>query len=124
MTINLVSLVACLVGAFAAESKPDVVRVERAGDCTAVVGQAVHFVFRYDGFAGQIITGLEVSLDGKQVKEPKVEFRSDPKQADVGQVAFVFLPEKAGTYRVRVTPLAGTAKGRPREYLLKVSPKK
>jgi len=128
MSTNAIRLAAFLVGIFplaslATADATGVVSVEQAGECTARVGQTVHFIFRYDGFAGQIITGLEVAIDGKPVREPKVESRPDPKLVDVGQVIFVFRPDRAATYRVQVTPLAGNTKGRPREKILPVTRK-
>ncbi|HKI31424.1 MAG TPA: hypothetical protein VKA46_06125 [Gemmataceae bacterium] len=101
-------------------AEPEVVKVTKAGDCEATVGQEVQFVFRYDGFAGQVISGLEVAIDGKAVPKPEVVSRPDPKQVEVGVVTFVFRPDKPGTYRVSVTPTVGDVKGKPRQHVLKV----
>jgi hypothetical protein len=122
-------LAACLVGIFtlqlfAAGDSPELVRVQRGGNCSATMGQTVHFVFRYDGFAGEVITGLEVMIDGKPLIEPKIEIRADPKMADVGEVIFVFRPSAAGAYRVEASPLVGAAKKKAREHILKVAEKK
>lgn len=111
------------VSSFAAERGQDVVQVERGGECTAVLGQTVHFILRYDGFAGQVITNLEATIDDKLVPKPEVKSRADPKLVDVGQVIFVFHPEQTGTYRVKVTPLVGDAKRKPVEFVLKVEKK-
>src|SRR5262245_54935506 len=108
------------VASLAAESDRSVIEIEKGGEYTVTAGQTVHFIFRYDGFAGQIITNLEVTIDGKPVKDPKIESRLDPKQVEVGQVLFIYEATKAGTYQIKVTPLAGTAKRKPREHTVKV----
>ena len=117
-------LAVVLMPCLAVAAGPEVVKVTKAGDCEATVGQDVQFVFRYDGFAGQVISGLDVAIDGKVVPKPEVVSRPDSKQLEVVEVAFVFRPDKAATYRVKVTPTVGDVKGKPREYVLTVVARK
>jgi hypothetical protein len=113
----------CAATLWAAEDAAQVVTIEKAGRFRATVGQTVHFVFKYDGFAGQIITGLEVTIDDQPVKDPKVEASLDPNSVEVGVQSFVYKAEKAGTYKIAIRPLMGQAKGRPREHTLMVMAK-
>jgi hypothetical protein len=114
----LVSAVRLIAAADAIE----VVTIEKAGSFQATVGQTVHFAFNYDGFAGQVITGLDVTIDDKPVKDPKVEASLDPNSVDVGVQSFVYKAEKAGTYKITIRPMIGQTKGRPREHTLTVRP--
>lgn len=104
----------------AAQDATNIVTVENAGKYQAKVGQTVHFVFKYDGFAGEVITGLAVTIDGKAVTDPKVETVPDWDNVDVWVVRFIYNAEKAGTYKVVVTLVQGETKGRAREHTLKV----
>ncbi len=85
------------------------------------LGQTAHFVHRYDGFSGKVITGLEVAVNDTAVEKPKIISKPDPKMVDVGQIVFEFRPEKAGVYRIKVQTLTGTEKGASREYVLEVA---
>lgn len=85
------------------------------------VGRRHGAIHRYDGFAGKVITGLEVAVNGSAVEKPKIISRPDPQMVDVGQIVFVFWPEKTGVYRIKVQTLTGTEKGACREYVLEVT---
>jgi hypothetical protein len=115
-----VALAIVLVPSFGLAAGSKVVRVTRAGDYKATVGQEVQFVFRYDGFVGEVISSLDVAIDGKAVPKPEVVSRPDPTQVEAGEVIFVFKPDKVGTYQVTVTPTVGDVKVKPRKYKLKV----
>jgi len=110
-----------LIQSASAAEKKHVVEIDKPGTYTASVGQTVEFIVRYDGFSGRVFTGLEVAIDGKRVEKPTVESRPDPKLVDVGQVVFMFKAEKAGDYRLKLTPLTGQTKGKAREFSLKVA---
>jgi hypothetical protein len=122
-TLVLGLVLVCTATSIAAEDATQVVTIEKAGSFQATVGQTVHFAFKYDGFAGQVITGLDVTIDDKPVKDPKIEASLDPNSVDVGVQSFVYKVEKAGTYKVVIRPLMGQAKGRPREHTLMVMAK-
>jgi hypothetical protein len=116
-----VVLAVVLVPSFGLAAGPKVVKVTRAGDCKATVGQEVQFVFRYDGFVGlSVISSLDAAINGQAVQNPEVVSRPDPAQVEAGDVIFVFKPDKAGTYQVTVTPTVGDLKGKPRKHSLKV----
>jgi hypothetical protein len=112
----------CAATLIAAEDATQVVTIEKAGSYQVTVGQTVHFAFKYDGFAGQVITGLDVTIDNQPVKDPQVEASLDPNSVDVGVQCFVYKVEKAGTYKITIRPMIGQTKGRPREHTLTVRP--
>jgi hypothetical protein len=115
-------LVAIVVApAFLAAEPPKPRMIEKAGTYKAVVDETVRFVFKYDGFAGQIITGLEISIDGKTVKRPKVESTMDPDNVEMGAKIYVHRPDKTGTFRIKITPLRDGSRGTPKEFVLKVT---
>lgn len=126
MNTSFVCLLVCLVAAMpiadvAGLDNPTVVEIDKGGKRMITLGQTAHFIHRYDGFAGKIITGLEVAVNGTAVEKPKIISKPDPQMVDVGQIVFVFRPEKAGVYRIKVQTLTGTVKGTCREYVLEVT---
>jgi hypothetical protein len=84
----------------------------------AAVGDTIHFTFPKT--PGQVITGFQVTINGKKVRDPEMVIR----RSKTGDAAvFVFQVTEPGIYQFVITPIIeGSEKGEPRLNTLEVPP--
>jgi hypothetical protein len=84
----------------------------------ARVGDTIHFAFPHNRLQGSRISGFEVTINGRRIKNPAMVMTSV--RTGLGAANFVFTANEPGVYQFEITPIVEGKKGQSRLNTLEV----